>query len=52
MQFLRDTKVGRIFTLPLREEDGEWEGLEEIELLPEEEEGQGVCGEEDGPEPP
>ena len=33
-------------TLPPREEEGEWEGLEEIELWPEEKEGQGVCGEE------
>ena len=28
-----------------REEEGEWEGLEEIEFWPEEGEGQGICGE-------
>lgn len=32
--------------------EGEWEGLEEIELWPEEDEGQGVCGDEGGPGPP
>ena len=32
LQFLWDTKVGRMVTLPPREEEGEWEGLEEIEL--------------------
>ena len=32
--------------------DGEeWEGLEEIELWPEEDEGQGVCGDEGEPGP-
>ena len=31
---------------------GEWEGLEEIESWPEEDEGQGICGDEGGPMPP
>ena len=34
-----DTEVGRMVTLPLREQ-GEWGELEEIELWPEEDEGQ------------
>ena len=34
-----------------REEEGEWEGLEGIELWPEDE-GQGICGDEGGPGPP
>ena len=38
--------------LPPREEEGEWEGLEEIELCVGEDEGQGVCGDEGGPGPP
>ena len=52
LQFLRDTKVGRTVALPPKEEEGEWEGLEEIELCAEEDEGQGVCGGEGGPGPP
>ena len=35
-----------------REEEGEWKGLEETELRPEEAEGQGACGDESGPGPP
>ena len=42
LQFLRGTKARRMIVLPLREEDDEWEGLDEIELCPEEAEGQGV----------
>ena len=29
LQFLRDTKVGRMVALPPREEEGDWEGLKE-----------------------
>ena len=35
LQFLRDTKVGRVVTLAPRGGDEEWEELEEIELWPE-----------------
>ena len=35
LRFLRDTEVGRMVILLPREEEGEWEGLEEIELWPE-----------------
>ena len=52
LQFLRDTKVGRVVTLPPRKEEGEWEGLEETELWPEAEKGQGRWSEEGGPGPP
>lgn len=39
LQFLQDTKVGRMATRSPREEEGEWEGLEEAELWPGEDEG-------------
>ena len=39
-------------TLAPRGDDGEWEGLEEMELWPEEGEGQGACGDGGGPGPP
>ena len=51
LNVFRDTEVGRMVTLPPREEEGEWEGPEEIELLSENE-SQGVCGDEGGPGPP
>ena len=43
LNFLRDTKAGRMITLAPSEGEGEWEGLEAIELRPEEE-GQGRPG--------
>ena len=52
LKFLRDTKVGRMATLPRRGEEGVWDGLEVIELWPAEDEGQGICGDESGPGPP
>lgn len=36
LAFLRDTKVGRAVTLASSLEEDEWDGLEEIELWPEE----------------
>lgn len=44
--------VGRMVTLPPREEESEWEGLEEIELWLEGAMGQGACGDEGRPGPP
>ena len=49
---LNDAKVGGVVALPSREKEGEWEGLEEIELWHEEDEGQRICGDESGPVPP
>ena len=51
LAFLRDTKVGRMVTLT-HPEGEEWEGLEEIDLWPEEAEGQAANGDEGGPGPP
>ena len=39
LNFLRGTKVGKMVTLAPPEEEGEWEGLGEIELWPKEAEG-------------
>ena len=54
LQFLRDTRVGKMITLvPRVGNNGEWEGLEGKELLwPEEDGGQGVCGKQGWPGPP
>ena len=52
LDFLRDTRVGRVFTPAALEECGE-DGLEELELRPwEGEGGWNENGEEGGPGPP